>query len=97
MIILSQPYKILRGVDYMGKQKVATERVSMNLPISIIEKVNDYANSLGINVTSAYIVLLNQALDQKEALKQMPLLQTLLTEAQNLQKSIEEKEGGKKD
>ena len=59
--------------------------------------MNDYANSLGINVTSAYIVLLNQALDQKEALKQMPLLQTLLTEAQNLQKSIEEKEGGKKD
>lgn len=37
-------------------------KVSMNLPSHIIEKVKEFADFLGINVTSAYIILLNQGL-----------------------------------
>ena len=50
------------------------ERVNMNLPSHIVERVKEYADDLGINVTSAYIVLLNQALEQKSTINQLPLI-----------------------
>ena len=40
-------------------------RISINLPSNIVEQVKSYADKLGINVTSAYIVLLNQAFNKK--------------------------------
>ena len=46
------------------------ERVSINLPSNIVTRVKEYADNLGINNTSAYIVLLNQALEQTDMLKQ---------------------------
>lgn len=56
-------------------------RVNMNLPTSIVDRVKDYADDLGINTTSAYIVLLNQALDQKETLEVLPLMLQAFEEA----------------
>lgn len=50
----------------MKKDKIELTRVGMNLPVSIVERVKQYADSLGLNVTSAYIVLLNQALAQND-------------------------------
>jgi len=60
------------------------ERVSINIPSSIVRKVKDYADSLGINYTSAYIVLLNQALDQKDMLKSMPLMFSMVNDIKQL-------------
>lgn len=61
------------------------ERVSINLPSNIVSRVKEYAENLGINTTSAYIVLLNQALEQTDMLKQLPAMFGLLNEVKNLQ------------
>ena len=58
----------------MKEKKVKLVRVSMNLPENLVDKVKDYAQETGLNVTSAYTVLLNQALDQKNLMQQMPVL-----------------------
>lgn len=69
----------------MAKPKnTELKRVNINLPLSTIEKVKDYADSLGINTTSAYIVLLNQALDQKDIMNNLPLMFTMINELQKL-------------
>ncbi len=57
-----------------SKSKQTLERVNMNLPASLVNKVKKYAEETGLNVTSAYIVLLSQALRQNEAFTQLPLL-----------------------
>ncbi len=68
----------------MTKTKnIELKRVNINLPLSIVEKVKDYADSLGINTTSAYIVLLNQALEQKDMMNNLPLMFTMLNNLQN--------------
>ena len=56
------------------ENKIELVRVNMNLPNSLVERVKDYANKVGINTTSAYIVLLNQALDQKESIESLPII-----------------------
>ena len=64
------------------------ERVSINLPSNIVAKVKEYAYNLGINNTSAYIVLLNQALEQTDMLKQLPAMYGLLNEVKGLQNDM---------
>ncbi len=59
------------------------ERVNMNLPSHIVERVKEYADDLGINVTSAYIVLLNQALEQKSTINQLPLIMAAFNDIKN--------------
>ena len=60
----------------MAKEKsnIELKRVNINLPTNLVERVREYADSIGINTTSAYIVLLNQALDQKEQVNSLPVL-----------------------
>ena len=64
------------------------ERVSINLPSNIVTRVKEYADNLGINNTSAYIVLLNQALEQTDMLKQLPAMYGLLNEVKGLQNDM---------
>ncbi len=81
----------------MAKQKnEELSRVSINLPNTIIEKVKVYADSLGINVTSAYIVLLNQALEQKDMLSNLPLIFSALNEMKTLSNVVNENDTNKK-
>lgn len=47
-------------------------RVNMNLPTKIVLQVKEYASELGLPITQAYTVLLNQSLEQKDMLKNMP-------------------------
>ena len=54
--------------------KIELKRVSINLPSNLVERVKEYGENLGLNTTSAYIVLLNQALDQKDTLNNLPLI-----------------------
>lgn len=75
----------MKGEIHMAKTKgdIEFKRVNLNLPVHIIEKVKTYANELGINSTSAYIVLLNQALDQRATVDFLPLLGTMYADARN--------------
>lgn len=66
-------------------KKIELKRVNMNLPLHIVEKVEDYANDLGLNVTSAYIVLLNQALEQKQMITQMPMIMSMYNDMKQMQ------------
>lgn len=47
-------------------------RVNMNLPTKIVLQVKEYAEELGLPITQAYTVLLNQSLEQKDMFKNMP-------------------------
>lgn len=47
-------------------------RVNMNLPSKLVERIREYAESLGLPLTQAYTVLLNQALEQKDVIAQLP-------------------------
>lgn len=49
-------------------------RVNINLPKKIIERVREYADSLGIPMTQAYIVLIDMALQYKDMVMAMPAL-----------------------
>lgn len=55
-------------------KKIELKRVGMNLPLSLTKRVEDYAYNMGLNVTNAYIVLLNQALDYKDTLSNLPII-----------------------
>ena len=79
-------YIKMKGIDFMAskKSKVELTRVNINLPKNLVEKVKEYGESIGINTTSAYIVLLNQGLDQKIALNNFPLMFQMFQEAKNM-------------
>ena len=58
-------------------------RVNMHLPSKLVERVKEYAESLGLPYTQAYTVLLDLALQQKDAINQLP---TLIGQIDKLQK-----------
>ena len=65
--------------------KIEFKRVSINIPTDLVERVRLYAEKIGINTTSAYIILLNEALDQKDTMKNMPDVLKTLEELKILQ------------
>lgn len=60
------------------------KRVNMNLPVDLVERVKAYAQKMCINTTSAYIVLLNQALKQDQTMEQLPAMLNLFNQLKNL-------------
>lgn len=68
------------------KKNTELTRVNINLPTNIVEKVKDYADNLGINTTSAYIVLLNQALEYKDSISYLNTIIELSQKIENQQK-----------
>lgn len=61
-------------------------RVNMNLPASVVNRVKSYGEKIGINTTSAYIVLLNQALDQKDMTDNLPIMLNAIEEFKKIKK-----------
>lgn len=59
-------------------------RVNMNLPTKIVLQVKKYAEELGLPITQAYTILLNQSLEQKDILKNMPQFLNSLTDLKEL-------------
>lgn len=59
-------------------------RVSFNVPKKLAERVENYAKEMGLNKTSGYIVLLNQALTQNDLQKNMPELVNYAKEFEKL-------------
>ena len=57
----------------LKNKKIDLKRVNMNLPANLVQKVVDFGESLGLNTTSAYIVLLNQALEYKDVVNNLPI------------------------
>ena len=48
--------------------KKETTRLNINLPVELIERVDNYADNMAINRTSAVAVLLSMALDNQRAM-----------------------------
>lgn len=55
-----------------------TRRINANIPIKLANRVEEYANENMLNLTSAYITLLNSALNSYEVMKAMPMYAQLL-------------------
>lgn len=66
------------------KSKISMSRININAPTSLVNRVKEYADNLGINTTSAYIVLLNQALDQKDTMNNLPNVISMFNQIQSL-------------
>jgi len=47
------------------------QRLNMNMPASLIQQVDEYANRMNLNRTSAMICLVSTALEQKNAIDMM--------------------------
>lgn len=67
------------------KSKVEFTRVNINLPNNLISRVKKYGDSLGINTTSAYIILLNNALDEKDTLTKIPEVIAVMNELKTME------------
>ena len=52
----------------MGKE---VKRVTFNVPVDLMDRVDAYADGLSINRTSAVCVLLSMALDNQKAMNTM--------------------------
>lgn len=50
------------------KKNIELTRVNINLPTNLVERVKEYALKMGLNTTNAYVVLLNNGLDQKRTI-----------------------------
>ena len=48
------------------KSNIELTRVNINLPTFLVKKVKDYAINLGVNTTTAYIILLIFSLQVNE-------------------------------
>ena len=57
---------------------IEVKRINANIPIKLAKRVEEYANENMLNLTSAYITLLNQALNSYELTKAMPMYTQLL-------------------
>ena len=60
------------------KKNIELKRINMNLPLDLVEKVVEYGEKNGLNTTSAYIVLLNQGLNQIEMINSLPTILELI-------------------
>lgn len=74
------------------KKNVELKRVNMNLPSNLVKRVDDYAVNLGVNSTTAYIILLNQALDQKDTMNNLPAMLQAFEEIKKMQSISNNKE-----
>lgn len=62
------------------------KRVTFNVPVELIDRVDGYADSLSINRTSAVCVLLSMALDGQKAMNTMEELLKAVKEEQGKQR-----------
>lgn len=72
-----QKYSAERGY-FMARSEVV--RLNINLPVPLMERVDDYADKMNINRTSAVAVLLSQALDGQKAIADISELLNLAQE-----------------
>jgi metal-responsive CopG/Arc/MetJ family transcriptional regulator len=49
-------------------EKMETVRMSLNIPVSLVKQVDEYASSMNVNRTSAVCFLLSQSLTSQKAM-----------------------------
>ena len=76
-------------------KKIELKRVNINLPSNLVQRVEDYALSLGVNSTNAYIFLLNQALDYKDTMSNLPILMDVINNLKVIEENDTETEEDK--
>lgn len=47
---------------------IETKKVQMNMPVTLLNKIDNYANSIGLNRSASIIVLIASRLEQMEQL-----------------------------
>ena len=67
-----------------NKKKTKLVRIAMNFPEPLLNQVKEYGDSLGVNMTNAFIFLVNQALQQKDVFKNFPLMVSMLNELKQM-------------
>lgn len=55
-----------------------TRRVNMNIPVDALERIDEYAESMAINRTSAILVLTKMALDSQKGIDGIAELMKLI-------------------
>lgn len=55
-------------------------RINVNLPKKIVNRVKEFADNLGVNYTTAYIMILNQNLDQSLYRQRLYLIKQFISE-----------------
>lgn len=70
-----------------NKKKTRLVRIAMNFPEPLLNQVKEYADSLGVNMTNAFIFLVNQALQQKDIFKNFPIMISMLNELKQMENS----------
>ena len=63
-------------------ERVETNRINLNMPCDLANRVDEYASKMNINRTSAICVLLNLALDSQKAMSTLEQLLQVYQEEQ---------------
>lgn len=73
------------SIERKWGMKMARElkRLNMNMPVDLIEQVDEYADKMNVNRSSAINMLVSTALEQKNA---MNMMERLMNEMQNIKK-----------
>lgn len=76
----------------MSNMSRELQRLNMNMPVSLIQQVDKYANRMNLNRTSAMICLVSTALEQSNAIDIMGELLDKLSELEQVvsQKNAED-------
>lgn len=61
------------------------KRININVPLETLERLDDYADKMSINRTSAILVLCTLALDSQKAMTDLGELLKMAKEEQNKQ------------
>lgn len=74
-------YNVNRKVVYNMARE--SRRININFPVDLLQRLDDYAESMSINRTAATCVLVSQALDNKKAMSDISEL-VKIAQAQEL-------------
>lgn len=68
--------------------KVETSRMVMNIPVDLLNQLDEYASKMNINRTSAVCVLLSQSLSSQKAMTDLGELLRVYEEEQKKQHEL---------
>lgn len=70
---------VFRKVVVMARE---VRRININVPVETLERIDNYADTMSINRTSAILVLISQAMDSQKAMSDLGELLNLYQEEQ---------------
>lgn len=58
-------------------------RLNMNIPVKLLDRIDEYADKVSLNRTSAVIMLLNNGLEQKDTFEILDKLLKVIEEQED--------------